>query len=151
MIALRLVRPSNPAYVVACGFIPTSSGRTDERVGRSASVMTCRSRSAVRRRMPCNGQDQPSTPPASERVAQRPETVQGRGLAEDLHRLEERRRDARTRDSRAQRAEREARLDAETVDDRGAQRLLDAGGIPGASRAEHTGAVVVDVAEHLQG
>ena len=33
--------------------------------------MTCRSRSAVRRRMPCSGQDQPSTRPASERVAQR--------------------------------------------------------------------------------
>ena len=114
--------------VVACGFISRSSGSSaheDRQVGLGhdpqVEVGRAQADAVQRPDLAVHGRR-----PASERVAQRPQAAQGRGLAEDLHRLEERRRDARARDGRAQRAEGEARLDAEPVDDRGAQRLLDA-------------------------
>src|SRR5262245_48906737 len=113
-------------------------------VGRSASVMTRRSRSAVRSRMPCSGQTASLTPgsTSSERVAKGPKAAQRRGLAEDLHRLEQGRRDASAGHCGTQRTEGGPRLDTEPVDDGGPQRLLDRRGAPRAAGAEHTGAVV---------
>ena len=59
---------------------------------------------------------------------ERPQALQARNrrlLAEQLHRLEQRRADAPPRERRAQRAEGEARLEPELLDERDPQRRLD--------------------------
>ncbi|CCH71629.1 hypothetical protein BN11_100019 [Nostocoides australiense Ben110] len=96
------------------------------------------------------GQRSARHPAGSERVAQGDQAGQGRGLAEDRHRLEQRRRDLRARDGDADRPEGDARLLAQPVDDRLTQLGLDVLGIPGAGGDERD-EMVVDVAEHVDG
>src|SRR4051812_26298363 len=72
----------------------------------------------------------------AEAVGQTLEAAEAGLLAEDLHRLEQRRTDPATAHGGPQRAERSARLEALTIDERGPQGGLDVGGDPRVERLE---------------